>query len=166
MSETVQTPTLKELFEHAIQLELQAGRIYRELADRFAHHQQAATLWQALAADEDAHAEMLTQALESVPADKLANQAPAAVWAKVAEILRLMSRKPQRTITNLADAYELAHQLEHSEINAVFEFLSVDVVPGKIEREFVRTQVIVHQQRLTEFRENYSGADWCAVIPQ
>jgi hypothetical protein len=70
------------------------------------------------------------------------------------------------SINSLKDAYELAHQLEYSEVNAIFEFLTVDAIPGNTERGFVRTHITMHQKRLTDFSENYSGKDWRQVIPQ
>jgi len=165
MSEPVRH-TLKELFERAIQIENQAGSIYRELERRFSHHPESAYLWRALAADEDVHAEVLTKALGDAPLEKLACQAPADTWAAVVRILGLMGQDLFGPIENLKDAYELAHQLEYSEVNAVFEFLSVDAVPGNVEREFVRTCIAVHQKRLTDFGENCRGKDWLEVTPR
>jgi len=166
MANSVPTPTLHDLFDRSIQIEKQAELLYRELEKRFAHHPASAALWKALAADEAIHAQVLTKALESTPPEKLASQAPAAVWASVTEILNLMSRDLLGSVKCLKDAYELAHQLEYSEVNAVFEFLTVDAVPGSVERSFVRTHIITHQKRLTDFSETYSGKDWREVIPQ
>jgi rubrerythrin len=166
MSESIQQHTLEELFERAIQIENQAGSIYRELERRFSHHQESVALWKALAADEDKHAEVLAKALGDAPSEKLACPAPADVWAAVTRILKLLRQDPLRSIKNLKDAYELAHELEYSEVNAVFEFLSVDAVPGNVEREFVRTHIAMHQKRLTDFLQNYRGKGWSEVIPQ
>lgn len=166
MSKSIQQHTLKELFDRAIQIENQAASIYRELERRFSHHPESAALWSALAADEDAHAEILTKVLDNAPPEKLAGQTPADIWAAVTQILDLMSQDLLGSIKSLKDAYELAHQLEYSEVNAVFEFLSVDAIPGNIEREFVRTHITTHQKRLTDFRQGYRGEDWSQVIPQ
>jgi rubrerythrin len=166
MSESIQQHTLEELFERAIQIENQAGSIYRELERRFSHHQESVALWKALAADEDKHAEVLAKALGDAPADKLACQAPADIWAAVTQILSLLSQDLLSSIKNLKDAYEIAYELEHSEVNAVFEFLSVDVVPGNVEREFVRTHITAHQKRLTDFLQYSGGKDLSRVIPQ
>jgi rubrerythrin len=166
MGESTQQHTLEELFERAIQIENQAASIYRELERRFSHHQESVSLWKALAADEDMHAEVLAKALGDAPSERLACQAPDDVWAAVTHILNLLSQDLLSSIENLKDAYELAHELEHSEVNAVFEFLSVDAVPGNVEREFVRTHITAHQKRLTDFLQTYSGRDWSEVIPQ
>ena len=166
MSRSIQQHTLEELFERAIKIEKQAASIYRELERRFSHHQESVALWKALAADEDKHAEVLAKALGDAPSEKLASQAPADVWAAVTQILDLLSQDLLNSVENLNDAYELAHELEFSEVNAVFEFLSVDAVPGNVERGFVRTHIAMHQKRLTDFRQNYGGKDWIEVIPR
>ena len=165
MVHSLHTPTLHDLFDRSIQIEKQAEIIYKELEKRFAHHPEAAALWNALAADEAIHAQVLVKALESAPPEKLASQAPAEVWANVQEILNRMGQDLLGSIKSLKDAYELAHQLEYSEVNAIFEFLTVDAVPGNLERAFVRTHIIKHQKRLTDFSEGYRGKDWEEVAP-
>ena len=166
MVHSLHTPALHDLFDRSIQIEKQAEVIYKELEEMFAHHPEAAALWNALAADEVIHAQVLAKALESAPPEKLANQAPAEVWASVQEILDRMGQDLLGSIKSLKDAYELAHQLEYSEVNAIFEFLTVDAVPGNVERAFVRTHIIKHQKRLTDFSEGYRGKDWEEVVPQ
>jgi len=166
MSESIQQHTLEELFECAIQIENQAGSIYRELEKRFSHHPESAALWKVLAADEDVHARVLSKALEGAPQEQLAMQAPADIWANVSGILNLMSQDLLGSIETLHDAYELAHQLEFSEVNTVFEFLAVDALPGDVEREFVRSHIFMHQRRLFDFKEKYGGRHWLEVKPQ
>ena len=166
MANLLHTPTLHDLFDRSIQIEKQAEVIYKELEKRFAHNPEAAALWKALAADEVIHAQVLAKALEAAPPEKLASQAPVEVWASVQEILDRMGQDLPGSIKSLKDAYELAHQLEYSEVNAIFEFLTVDAVPGNVERAFVRTHIIKHQKRLTDFSEGYRGKDWEEVVPQ
>lgn len=158
--------TLDDLFERSIQIENKAASIYRELEKRFAHYPGAAALWKALAADEDVHAQVLMTARQDASPEKLAESPPADVWSAVTRILNLMEQDLLGPIKNLKDAYELAHQLEYSEVNAIFEFLSVDAVPGAVERSFVRAHITAHQKRLADFVENYIGEDWLAVIPR
>lgn len=162
MTETRQQ-TLEALFESAIQIERQVGNIYRELADRFAHHPQSVALWLSLAADEEVHARVLVRVRQGASPEKLASPAPAETLAAVAEISNRLGQAPLASVTNLEDAYELAHEFEHSEVNAIFEFLSVDVVPGAIEGEFVRTHIARHQQKLADFRQSYRGQAWDQV---
>jgi hypothetical protein len=166
VTNSIPAPTLGDLFDRSIQIENQAQAIYTELEKRFAHHPEAATLWKALAADEAIHARVLAKALASAAPEKLASEAPAEVWASVTEIMHRMSQNVVDSVKSLKDAYELAHQLEYSEVNAIFEFLTVDAIPGNLERAFVRNHIITHQKRLTDFSEGYRGQDWQDVLPQ
>lgn len=154
MSESAQRPTLASLFERAIQIENQAGDIYRALEKRFAHYPEAAVLWKAMAADEDVHAQVLRRVLEGASPEQLDRPAPVEAWTNVSKILELMSQDLLGSIRTLRDAYELAHGLEFSEVNSVFELLAVDLVPSDVERDFVSSHIITHQNRLFEFRQS------------
>ncbi|MEJ2208770.1 MAG: hypothetical protein P8129_07015 [Anaerolineae bacterium] len=160
----MQEPTLGALFESAILIERLAGSIYRDLADCFAHHPQSLALWLSLAADEEVHARVLAHVREGASPDRLASPAPRETWAAITEIQQRLEQDPAVSVTNLQQAYELAHEFEHSEVNAIFEFLTVDVVPGAIEGEFVRTHIARHQQKLADFRETYQGENWQQVL--
>ena len=162
MSTSARQCTLQELFYRAIQIENKAEEIYRELEKRFAHDREAAAFWRSLAEDERAHAEVLANVMEEASPEKLESLAPDEVWIEVTHILHFMDRDLLRPIKSLRDAWELAHQLEYSEVNAVFEFLSVDALPGVVEREFVHTHIAMHQKKLNDFMINYKG-DWRAV---
>lgn len=166
MTETKQQQTLEALFEAAIRIEALAATMYRGLAERFAHHPQAVALWHSLAADEDMHARVLARVLAALPPDQRTSSAPAETWLSVAEILGRREREPVSSVMSLQEAYELAHEFEHSEVNAIFQFLSVDLLPGAIEAEFIRTHIAQHQQKLTDFRQAYQGEDWRQVHPR
>jgi len=166
MENSMPAPTLRDLFERSIHIEKQAELVYRELAKRFALHPESVVLWKALAEDEVVHAQVLTQVLASASPENLASPAPAQVWTNVSAILWLMSQDLLGSIRCLKDAYELAHQLEYSEVNAIFEFLAVDAIPGNVEREFVRRHIRLHQKRLTDFSETYQGKNWQEVLMQ
>lgn len=166
MTGTEQQTTLEVLFESAIRIEELAGIFYRELAERFVAHPHSVALWRSLAADEDMHARVLARVLAAAPAEKRTSPAPVETWVAVAEVLQRMEQDPVGSIKSLQDAYELAHEFEHSEVNAIFEFLSIDLLPGAIEAEFVRTHIAQHQQKLADFRQSYQGEDWRQVVPQ
>jgi rubrerythrin len=166
MTGTEQQPTLEVLFESAIRIEELASIVYRDLAELFAHHPHSLALWRSLAADEELHARVLARVLAAAPVEKRTSPAPAETWATVAEVLQRLDQDPVGTVTNLQDAYELAHEFEHSEVNAIFEFLSIDLLPGAIEAEFVRTHIAQHQQKLADFRQSYQGEDWRQVLPR
>jgi hypothetical protein len=59
----------------------------------------------------------------------------------------------------LEDAYQLAHELESSEINTIFEFLLFTFADDPQATQFARDQLHEHVARLSAgFPELYSGA--------
>lgn len=65
----------------------------------------------------------------------------------------------------LADAYLLAHEIEFSEVNAIFKFLSTESVPLEDRSAFVIAQISQHQEKITSFNRTYGGRAWrCAIL--
>jgi hypothetical protein len=60
-------------------------------------------------------------------------------------------------VETLADAYQLAHDLEHSEINTVFAFLMRSYVSREDKRRFLDAVFAEHQDRLIEFADQVGG---------
>jgi Lhr-like helicase len=60
----------------------------------------------------------------------------------------------------LDDAYELAHELEHSEVNAVFQFLATDFVPSEERTEYVVAAITRHQNKLMRFNQSHGSRQW------
>lgn len=166
MADSTPNHTLRELFQRSIQIENKAELLYRELERRFAHYPEAAALWRTLAGDEAVHAQVLRDALRAAPPEELDCVAPPEAWTSAKEILDFLDRDLCGTVENLEDAFQLAHQIEYSEAVAIFEFLAVDALPGHAERGFVRTHVLMHQRRLTDFGESYRSRNWREVLPE
>ena len=158
-------PTIQNLIELSFQIHYRARNVYRELAKRFSHHEPSAALWKSLTEDEEAQAQVLTDVLVNATVEKLVSPVPADTWANAKRIWHLVHQDLLATVKNLKDAHGIAYQLEYLEVNAIFELLSVDVLPGHVEREFIRTHIAQHQQRLADFSENYVGPNWLEVIP-
>ena len=53
----------------------------------------------------------------------------------------------------LEQAYELAHELEHSEVNTVFEFILSEYMEQDAQRDFVTAQLKQHAARLEAIRD-------------
>lgn len=163
MSEQDGRLTLKQVLDAAIQIEQAAAGLYRRLHARFSHHPRSAALWEAMAADEDGHARFLREVEARSPGEILALPATAETVAKVLRVSRLSGQDLLSPIRTLRDAYDVAHQLESSEINAILEFLVTEALPGDFEPEFIRGHITAHQQRLTDFRQSTNPSTWTRV---
>ena len=149
-------PTRDRTIETLITLLLQAEdagqRFYLRLMETFAHEPTAAEVWWTMGADEAGHIRLLEQVLHSLPPEQL--QAPAdPLWLEQARSAARFS--PERTlarIQTLEDAYQEAHALETSEINAVFEFVMTEYFPKSLQRSFVLNLLRTHVERLERLR--------------
>lgn len=166
MSEASSEPTIRNLLELTFQIQYRARNVYRELEKRFSHHEPSSALWKSMAEDEEAQARILTNVLVNTAPDMLDSPIPADTWANTVRIWHLVHQDLLGAVKNLKDAHGVAYQLEYFEVNAAFELFSVDVMPGHIEREFVRTHIAKHQQRLADFSDNDVGANWLEVLAQ
>ena len=76
------------------------------------------------------------------------------------EIDRFLSGDRVRTVQTIADAYLLAHEIEFSEVNAIFKFLAVKSVSLEARSDFVLSQLSEHQEKITSFSRTFGGRDW------
>ncbi|HEY75920.1 MAG TPA: hypothetical protein G4O00_07045, partial [Thermoflexia bacterium] len=60
----------------------------------------------------------------------------------------LMAKKDWAGIETLEDAYQMAHEGEHSEINSVFEAVISEYFPVSVQQQFVQSQLREHLERL------------------
>jgi ferritin len=147
------------LFEYAVAAEHYARDLYSEFARLFDANPGVAAFWQRYAAEEMGHARWLEQLLKKLPPETC--DAPAD-FDKL-EMARHMIKVPLATaladVETLEDAYQLAHALESSEINTIFEFLLFTFADDPQATQFARDQLRDHVARLsTGFPEHYTGA--------
>jgi rubrerythrin len=114
--------TVKTLLEVAIRLETAAQEFYEGLAARFAHHPEVAAFWRVIAGEEAGHRDRLKEWGASVPADRLSRAADAKMLRLGEKLLATRADARLDDVRTLDDAYETAHELESSEINAIFRF--------------------------------------------
>ena len=150
--------SVRILFEYAIAAEHYARELYREFARLFAADPRVAAFWQRYAAEETGHARWLEQLLKKLPPET--RDAPAD-FDKL-EMARHMIKVPLAhalaKVETLEDAYQLAHELESSEINTIFEFLLFTFADDPQATQYARDQLSEHVARLTAgFPETYTS---------
>lgn len=151
--------TVDDLIDQLIQAETAAQTLYLRLMETFAHEPEAAEVWWKMGADEAAHIRLLEQTRSSLPPEQI--QAPAdPFWLEQAlAAARLSPEQTLARIRTLEDAYQQAHAIENSEINAVFEFVMTEYFPRPLQRAFVVNLLKTHVDRLyglrtTEWRQS------------
>ena len=77
---------------------------------------------------------------------------------KINEIQNILNKDLISPIKNLNDAYELAHQLEYFEVEALFKFLANKVITSEERKNFILSEINDHQQQLMVFSNKFGDA--------
>ena len=143
--------TIENLFAFSIEIELRAAAIYLAFAKFFPSVPGLANFWLEMHADELGHARTLESIRRALPAYVLQNAAPEEMWQNVQSIQKLICSDLTGGVQTLDDAYELAHELEFSEVNVLFNFLTSDVMTFGQQADITYTNIVQHQKKLLDF---------------
>ena len=151
--------SVRILFEYAIAAEHFARELYREFERRFAADPRVAAFWQRYAAEEMGHARWLEQLLKKLPPETCDAPTDFDRLEAARHVIKVPLAQALAGVETLEDAYQLAHELESSEINTIFEFLLSTFADDPQATRFARDQLSDHVARLsTGFPESYTGA--------
>jgi len=152
--------TIEHLFDYSIEIEYKAAHIYEAFSKLFSHVPGLTVFWLGLFEDEIRHATILQEIRKILAPEKLLSRIDKKIWDDVVGIQRKLSKDLISAINTLDDAYELAHDLEFSEVNGVFQFLAGECVPPDKRKQFVRSEIQKHLKKLLDFSRNFGGKDW------
>jgi rubrerythrin len=153
------TETTAELFELAIAAEEAAEELYLGLKAKFAHQPEIAEFWREYAKEEVGHACWLESVRDKSSQEQLSAPADPSILNDARKLLRFSPQHALDEITNLEDAYQLANDLENSEINVVFEFIITNFSSNESAGSFLRAQLRDHIAKLvTQFPPRFTSA--------
>ena len=144
--------TVSDLLTLLLQAETAAQTLYLRLMEAFAHEPEAAEVWWKMGADEAAHIRLLEQILGSLSPDQLQALADPFWLEQARSAARYSPEQVLARIQTLEDAYQEAHALENSELNAVFEFVLTEYFPRPLRRGFIHNLLREHVSRLDRLR--------------
>lgn len=157
---TVPERTIASLLDMLIDAEKASQQFHLQLAKMFAHQPEAVAVWWKMAADEALHVWLLEQARASLPPEQLASPVDPEVWERVREMNTLSPDAILARIHTLEDAYQEVHALEYYEFGAILDFLLSEFFPADYQREFIRSQLREHLDRL----EGLRTAEWRRMV--
>jgi rubrerythrin len=160
MSEQVEFKTLEDVLTTAAKFEKAASDFYKMLGGRFSHIPGLAAFFDDLVKDELKHEQMILSVKNSLPKEKLAGIPPEDLKTSMFSIQKLIKMITEYDIQNLDDAYELAHQLEFSEVNSVLKLIITKLVTTERYDEFVATRIDEHEEKLLEFDRLFGDKAW------
>ncbi|MGD8786104.1 MAG: ferritin family protein [Phycisphaerales bacterium] len=152
--------TISYLIRQAIEAENYARGIYLQLSQMFAHVPEISSFWKDLAADEVEHADILKEIQDSLSADQLDAPAEHQLLESIGKVISFLNRISLETIGTLDEAYEIAHELEFSEVNYIFECVTNDFVTSSDRNRILSLQIRDHQKKLLGFAGNFGDQAW------
>jgi rubrerythrin len=148
--------TIQVLLELAISWETQARDLYAKFANLFNHEPKVSAFWIQLSKDESGHIDVLKNILNNISTEKRLMEVGNERWNSVTRVEGLIKEASTRKVSTLSDAYELAHQLEMSEVNTLFKILTNNYLPDEEGHKFILSEVTEHIERLMRFGEEYT----------
>lgn len=146
------------LIERAVSWERTAQGLYESLAAAFPSYPAVRDFWLQMSADEIRHAVTLQGIRDALSEERLARPISGADAAFAESVDELLADCAGRTLVTLDDAYELANELEGSEINTVFRLVMMDSLKDASKRTLIKVQFDVHTERLATFAQTYGPA--------
>jgi len=143
------TDTVTHLFILATAAENAAEAMYLILAQRFAPYPEVTRFWHEMAHEEAVHARTLERLRERLAPEVLDSPAEPLMLQKAEGNARKDIVERARRVSDLEEAYQLAHAVENSEVNAIFELLLTTFAEDPASGQFLRAQLHEHVQRLT-----------------
>ena len=156
--------TIQHVIQQAIEAENQSRHVYVQFSQMFSHVPDVAGFWQDLAYDEAKHAYTLKKTQDSLSTEQLAFPADRKLLRSVEKTKLFLSRISISTIRSLDDAYELAHELEFSELNYIFKCVAGDFIRQDEKKKIIFNEIEEHQRKLVDFTENFGDRVWRGQI--
>jgi hypothetical protein len=146
------------LFEIAIGAEQAGMGLYLGLVQRFLHVPEIAGFWQEMLKDEITHARELERVRHSLKPDLLQAPADPSLLQKARKSCDCAILDKLESVANLDDAYELANEFEHSEVNTVFAALMTDFTGQDDKARFASNELQLHLAKLVDFPSMFGEA--------
>lgn len=138
----------------AISWEEEARDFYLALSRSFPDHPDIETFWRSMAADEAEHATILRDIRAGLDEPSASREVDAETRDMVRRTEALLGSARDARLDTLEDAYELAHQLEESEILSVFRLIMHEGVKDDERRSLLTMQLGQHVENLGEFGQS------------
>jgi rubrerythrin len=155
----VTVDTAETLLELAITAEQKNMEFYQGLSKMFSHLPEVAYFWQGLAMEEIQHTQKLENIRNSLTSDQLSAPADKSIIEKAEKTIMFSVSDALNSIATLDDAYQTAHDLERSEVNTVFSFITNEFIPGDKQKEFILWQLENHTQKMVKFPEIFGDSE-------
>jgi hypothetical protein len=101
-----------------------------------------------MAEDEKLHTKTLQGIYNSLDQEQLNSPSEEHLFKSVITARDFLNKNLINSVKNLDDAYEIAHQIESSEVNAILKFLLNHFIPSEKQMKFTSTNITNHQKKM------------------
>jgi rubrerythrin len=143
--------TVRALFKLAMEAERQAFLFYEALSRGFATSPDVAAFWQGMMEDELNHISLLCEIADALPSSVLSRPADVQTLNAAQRVAAYLGELRLRSIRDLHDACDAAHDKEDSEINHLFLLLAQEFISLDDRRAFYSSEIRDHQAKLSDF---------------
>jgi hypothetical protein len=148
---------LGKIFEKAIETKKRVGQIYRQFARLFSHVPEVEDFWRKMNINQITHADWLKEIKESLSEEQILSLPQVELVLKTHAIKNLFDEHSKREIGNLHDAYEVAHEIESSEVNNLFKMLSSEFISSEKKKTFILAEIDEHRRQIMNLPERFEG---------
>ena len=101
--------------------------------------------------DEEDHIQALKDIYNSLTSEQLISPMDSTMVDKLKSVQILLDKYVKSSIKSLDDAYEISHDIENSELNSIFNFLTNKFTYSEKRKEFYLLVVKNHLRKITLF---------------
>jgi hypothetical protein len=151
--------TAETLLKLAVAAEQKNREFYQGLSKMFSHLPEIAYFWQGMVMEEIQHIQKLENIRDALTLEQLSAPADKTILQKARNTLTFSASDTLNSIKTLEDAYQTASDLERSEVNTVFSFITSKFVPSAKQKEFILWQLENHTQKMVKFPEIFGDTE-------
>ncbi len=151
--------SVEALLELAITAEQKNKKFYQGLSKKFSNIPAIAYFWQGMVIEEVQHSQELENIRNSLSPNQLSAPVDSSTLEKAKKAMGYSVTDTLSSIATLDDAYEIARDLERSEVNTVFAFIMNEFIPSEKQKEFIMWQLEHHTQKIVKFPDIYGDSN-------
>ncbi len=148
---------LGKIFERVIETKMKVGQMYNQFARMFSHVPEVNDFWKKMNLNQVAHADWLKETKESLSREQILSLPEVELVLKTHSIRNLFDKHSKKEIGTLHDAYEVAHEIESSDVNDLFKILTNEFISSEKKREFILDAIDKQQEQIKYFPEQFEG---------
>ena len=148
------------MFDLAIEIERTMQHFYNRLSKQFVHAPEISRFWDGMRKDEIYHERTLERIRGSLHPERLTSIADRSMLRLAKSLVNDSTDQRLNTLETLDDAYDLAHELENSEFNTVFEFIVKAFITHPETQKFALKEIDVHLRKLIDFPQTFGDLNW------